>query len=302
MTEILSQDEIEAILLSIASSEEEYSFAHFKLFDSNRMSRYTIEDFKILNKLFENYLERITSRFLKHTDTRFNFSLESIDELTFQEFIHSIPRDTCIVSFNPDPLPGKILIEIDPCVAEKIINAYCGGDNSKEAYRLTSLNQIEIGLLEPAILLTLDVSLRESFWKVLKFDLRNRLEFIQTDPTKIDPSNFKDNIILVTTELMNVGMINIAISHTTYHAYKRGVVNMQENKIDYSDVELTIDTSLGKSKLSLGKVESLEIGSIIELDKLSGEPIDIMINGIPKWKGEIIVVDDKYGVRLYDKY
>lgn len=64
------------------------------------------------------------------------------------------------------------------------------------------------------------------------------------------------------------------------------------------DVPLDITVELGRSKLTLKEIMDLNIGSIIELDKLTGEHIDILVNGKVIAKGEVVVVSESFGVRI----
>jgi flagellar motor switch protein FliN len=64
------------------------------------------------------------------------------------------------------------------------------------------------------------------------------------------------------------------------------------------DVKLGVTVELGKSTKTLEEVLSLGEGSIIELDKLAGEPIDLLVNGKPIAKGEVVVIDENFGVRI----
>jgi len=64
------------------------------------------------------------------------------------------------------------------------------------------------------------------------------------------------------------------------------------------DTPLRLTVELGKTKMSLKNVLDLGIGSIVELDKLAGEPVDIKINNKMLAKGEVVVIDDNFGVRI----
>jgi flagellar motor switch protein FliN/FliY len=64
------------------------------------------------------------------------------------------------------------------------------------------------------------------------------------------------------------------------------------------DVELEVTVELGRTRMSIGAVMELGQGSVIELDKLAGEPVDIRVNGILMASGEVIVLDDVFGVRI----
>lgn len=64
------------------------------------------------------------------------------------------------------------------------------------------------------------------------------------------------------------------------------------------DVKMDVSVELGRIELPLGKVLQLAKGSVIELEKLAGEPVDILVNGLCIAKGEVVVIDEHFGVRI----
>lgn len=66
------------------------------------------------------------------------------------------------------------------------------------------------------------------------------------------------------------------------------------------DVPLDISVELGRSRMTIQELLALSPGSVIELDKIAGEPLDILINDRLVARGEAVVVNDKFGVRLTD--
>ncbi len=64
------------------------------------------------------------------------------------------------------------------------------------------------------------------------------------------------------------------------------------------DVQMTLSVELGRSKRSVKEVLSYGEGSIVELEKVNGEPVDILINGRMIGKGEVVVIDETYGVKV----
>ena len=64
------------------------------------------------------------------------------------------------------------------------------------------------------------------------------------------------------------------------------------------DVKMDLSVELGRIELPLGKVLQLSKGSVIELEKLAGEPVDILVNGLCIAKGEVVVIDEHFGVRI----
>jgi flagellar motor switch protein FliN/FliY len=64
------------------------------------------------------------------------------------------------------------------------------------------------------------------------------------------------------------------------------------------DVPLEVTVEIGRTKLAIRELLQLGAGSVIELLKLAGEPLDVLINGKPVARGEAVMVNDKFGVRL----
>lgn len=66
------------------------------------------------------------------------------------------------------------------------------------------------------------------------------------------------------------------------------------------DIPVKMTVQLGKTKMAIKDLLSLSQGSVVALDGLAGEPLDILINGYLIAQGEVVVVDDKYGIRITD--
>ena len=64
------------------------------------------------------------------------------------------------------------------------------------------------------------------------------------------------------------------------------------------DVALEVSVELGRSHMSIADILALRTGSVIELDKLAGEPVEVSVNGTLIARGEVVVVDEKFGVRI----
>jgi len=66
------------------------------------------------------------------------------------------------------------------------------------------------------------------------------------------------------------------------------------------DVPVTIAMEIGRTKINIRNLLQLTQGSVVELDRLAGEPMDVLVNGTLIAHGEVVVVNDKFGIRLTD--
>ena len=66
------------------------------------------------------------------------------------------------------------------------------------------------------------------------------------------------------------------------------------------DIPVTITMEVGRSQISIRNLLQLNQGSVVELDRVAGEPLDVLVNGTLIAHGEVVVVNDKFGIRLTD--
>lgn len=66
------------------------------------------------------------------------------------------------------------------------------------------------------------------------------------------------------------------------------------------DIPVQITVELGRTKITIKNLLQLAHGSVVELDAMAGEPMDVMVNGTLIAQGEVVVVNDKFGIRLTD--
>jgi flagellar motor switch protein FliN/FliY len=64
------------------------------------------------------------------------------------------------------------------------------------------------------------------------------------------------------------------------------------------DVSLRVTVELGRTRMQLAQILELQQGSVVELERLAGDPVDILVNDCLVARGEVVVVDDKFGVRI----
>ncbi|MCP5245824.1 MAG: flagellar motor switch protein FliN [Burkholderiales bacterium] len=82
---------------------------------------------------------------------------------------------------------------------------------------------------------------------------------------------------------------------------KDGVLSSTPNDIDLIlDIPVQLTVELGRTKIAIKNLLQLAQGSVVELDGLAGEPMDVLVNGCLIAQGEVVVVNDKFGIRLTD--
>lgn len=92
------------------------------------------------------------------------------------------------------------------------------------------------------------------------------------------------------------------IDAASFSALEKSRGNSSE-KVDLDvllDIPVTLALEIGRAKVSIRNLLSYTQGSVIEMDRLAGEPLDLLVNGTLIAHGEVVVINDKFGVRLTD--
>ena len=98
---------------------------------------------------------------------------------------------------------------------------------------------------------------------------------------------------------MNMGMNVPNVQPLQYPNLSSGVSSGEQGNIGLiMDVFMEMTVELGRTKKSIKDILGMGEGTIIELDKLAGEPVDILVNHKPIAKGEVVVIDENFGVRV----
>ena len=102
-------------------------------------------------------------------------------------------------------------------------------------------------------------------------------------------------------EAFKTTQINSDIKKVGFPSFKGTIKEKGENSLDLLlDIQMKVIVELGRTVLKIKDILELGPGSIIELDKLSGEPVDILVNGSLVAKGEVVVIDENFAIRISD--
>ncbi len=89
------------------------------------------------------------------------------------------------------------------------------------------------------------------------------------------------------------------VRHADFQQLSNATEGMSSRNIDLlMDVDLPVSIELGKTRMNVSDILSLGPGSVVELDKLVGEPVDLLVNSKCVARGEVVVVDENFGLRI----
>jgi flagellar motor switch protein FliM len=216
-TEVLSQDEIDQLLIAInAGDTEPEDFCpasdgrKIKIYDFKRPDKFSKEQIRTMAIMHETFARNATFLLTSRFKTMCHIHVASVDQLTYEEFIRSIPTPTTMAVVSLDkPLSRQVIFEIDPVISFALINRAFGGDDydNKLQHELTRLEWIVMRDVTDRL-----VDCMKKGWEAIAPDLKAVIHHVDTTPQFINAAHPTDMTVLVTLEakIGDVeGMINI---------------------------------------------------------------------------------------------
>ncbi|EPG67090.1 flagellar motor switch protein FliM [Leptospira langatensis] len=287
MTEILSQDEIDALLNAISSgevAEDEYSSVgeqkKVKIYDFKRPDKFSKDQIRTLQMMHETFARLATTGLSAQLRALVHVHVAAVDQLTYEEFIRSIPNPTTLAVINMDPLRGSAILEIDPSISFTIIDRLFGG-KGETAKISRELSEIEMSVMEGIIVRILG-NMREAWSTVI--DLRPRLGNIETNPqfAQVVPPNDMVVLINLETKIGEVeGLTNLCIPYITiepiinklsaqywYSSIRKG--ELDENRAIIQErldqVQIPVIAEVGSVDISIMDFMNLTVGDVVKLE------------------------------------
>jgi flagellar motor switch protein FliM len=320
MNEVLSQDEIDQLLTAISSGEVEtdeisqpVSSKKVKIYDFKRPDKFSKEQIRTVSIMHETFARLTTTALSAQLRSLVQVHVASVDQLTYEEFIRSIPNPTTMGVINMDPLKGSAIMEIDPAITFSIIERLFGG-RGEGAKVSRDLTEIESSVMEGIIVRILG-NMREAWSQVV--DLRPRLGQIETNPqfSQIVPPT--EMVILVTleTKVGDVeGMMNFCIPYLTiepiisklsaqywYSSVRSGgtTENLKIIQNRLSSVSVPLIVEIGSMELTVGDVLSLSVGDVVKLkDSLISEDMILKVGDQQKFWCRAGQISNKLAVQV----
>lgn len=309
MTEVLSQEEIDALLTAISSTEGDAPAAaaagpepsaaetqvavsssskdaparrkKIKIYDFKRPDKFSKDQIRTLQMLHEAFARLATYALSARLRTLTGVHVSSVDQLTYEEFIKSIPNPTTLAEIDMSPLKGSAVLEMDPAITFSMIDRLFGG-KGKPINLSRELTDIERGVIERIILRILN-DLKEAWANVV--DLRPRLIKFESNPQFVQVVPPSDMAVLITldTRVGDVeGLTNFCIPYITlepiisklsaqywYSSIRRrttgDAVEAIRGRLDRTPVPVI--ANLGSANISYGELMSLKVGDVIKLNE-----------------------------------
>lgn len=323
MNEVLSQDEIDQLLQAISTGESEADefkpvtdTRRIKIYDFRRPDKFSKEQIRTVSNMHETFARLTTTSLSAQLRSLVHVHVASVDQLTYEEFIRSIPTPTTLAVINMDPLKGNAVLEIDPAITFSMIDRLFGG-TGQGAKVSRDLTDIEQSVME-GIIVRILANMREAWTQVI--DLRPRLGQIETNPQFAQIVPPSEMVVLVTLETKvgeEEGMMNFCIPYLTiepiisklssqfwFSSVRRSSTTQYLGtlKEKLSDVDMDVVAEIGTINMPIRDVLALRVGDVVRLSTVRvGDPLSLSVGNKKKFYCQPGVVGKKMAVQIIEK-
>ncbi|MDK9694539.1 MAG: flagellar motor switch protein FliM [Sulfurimonas sp.] len=308
MADILSQEEIDALLdvvddeadLFESGEESPASQRQVTLYDFKRPNRVSKEQLRAFRGIHDKMARTLASQISSIMRSIVEIQLHSVDQMTYGEFLMSLPNPTSFNVFSMKPLEGSGVIEINPSIAFPMLDRLLGGkgepfDASRE------FSDIELSLFE-TILRVMMSTLKEAWGPVM--DIFPNIESKESSPNVVQIVAQNEIVVMVVMEIIigqSSGMMNIcypviALEPVLPKLASRDLMLNETSTKKSRNTELhvllggakvSVEAMLGDAELTLRDVLELKVGDIIRLTSPADDISTVRVDGKDRFRGKI---------------
>ncbi|MHB9093043.1 MAG: flagellar motor switch protein FliM [Eubacteriales bacterium] len=321
MSEILSQEEIDALLSALSPGDAkpeqtkkgpEEPHKKIRVYDFKRPNKFSKEQIHTLQAIHENYARLLATYFSGNLRSVVQLSVHSVEQLTYDEFIRSLPNPTILSIFQMDPLEGNAIMEVNPAIIFTIIDRLFGGPGEAPE-KIRDLTDIERTIIEKVVNRILDI-LSEAWENIIQF--KPKLDIIETNPLFTQIVSPSEMVVLISFRTQfgdNEGLINLCIpfivlepiiNKLSAHFWFAGTAkeatqeSIQRIKHRIEKAVVNVSAVLGKATIEVKDMLELQSGDVVLLDSKVNDPIEIMVGTKQKFHARPGVIGSKTAVQI----
>jgi len=313
MTDVLDQSDIDALLKAVAAGDVETEPVDARIFSRTRRDEDDVEirehDFKRPERISKDQMRSLTTlheTFARSVGVSLSGLLRTIvevrvaqsEQMTYSEYISSLPNPTCFNLVNAPQLEGQMCLEISPLIIYPLIDRLLGGNNQDLFIPQRAMTLIE-GRLVQRILNRSMGALTEAWGAVTKIDFQ--LGEMESNPQllQIVPPNEVVAVIGFEIKMINrAGTMNLCIPFNVIEPLMEELAEQSwfllgkkagdpamSKRIAHqlSDARVNVSALLAETSITMADLVSLAEGDVIVTDKAATSPIVLCVEGKPKF-------------------
>jgi len=330
MSDILSQEEVDALLSAVSSGdvgipastpaksgapESEADSASpeksFKIYDFRRPDRVSKDQMRTLQNLHESYARLFSTTMTSYLRTLVEIDLVSVDQLTYSEFMMSISNPSCIYVFEIEPLEGQAIFEINPSLVFFMVDRLFGGQGSPSEQN-RELTDIEKSVLNKIVERGLG-DFKEVWEHIGMFS--PKMFSYETNPQFVQVAPPGETVILISLEVRmknGSGLISICLPYMVLESVigklsgeswifsQRTTTNETRNLIEkeISATDVPVSVVIGDTRIQLRDLLQIRKGDVLVLDKLASSDLVVKVANRPKYLGRVGRVGNNKSIQI----
>jgi len=319
--DILSQNEIDRLLQQLNAGELDVkeikidtSEKKIRNHDFRRPSKFAKDHLRTLQIINENYARLLTNFLSGYLRTLVQVEVQTVQAMQYSEFTNSIANPAVLGIINFNPLPGSIIMEINPSIAYALIDRILGG-RGFTMDKVRGFTEIELAILMRLITQMLGL-MREPWENVTT--VKPSLDRIETNAQFAQLMSPNEMVVLVTftAKIGDVeGLLNLCIPHMTVepvmgklstklwfslieHGSNDEDKEVIEKKIEES--KITVSAILGRTTISVHDFLMLQQGDVLTLNTNVNGKIEVMVGDMLKFYAKPGARNKKMAVKITD--
>ena len=309
MADILSQEEIDALLDvveddgdSVLEGDEDNLLPQRQvtLYDFKRPNRVSKEQLRAFRGVHDKMARSLASQISSIMRSIVEIQFHSVDQMTYGEFLMSLPNPTSFNVFSVKPLEGSGVIEINPSIAFPMLDRLLGGKGEPfDANR--EFSDIELSLFE-TILRVMMSTLKEAWGPVM--DVYPNIESKESSPNVVQIVAQNEIVVMVVMEIIighSSGMMNICYPVISLEpilpklASRDLMLNETSSKksrntelqVLLGGAKVNVEANLGGAELTLKDILELKVDDVLRLSSPANDIVTVSVDGKARFKGEI---------------
>lgn len=305
MSDVLSQEEIDALLDGLSKGEIDAELSEtktYRVYDFRRPTKFSKDNLRTLQFLHETFARQLATTLTGYLRINTECKLDSMEQVTYEEFLRSLPSPTLICICNLGDEEKPILLEMSLSLAFGIIDRLLGGPGVGEAME-RELTEIEQSVIEDVITRIL-VNLSSAWSAVVEVDFQlQRMEFRPQFVQVVFPTEIVLTVSFESSVGSFEGFINLCFPFTSmqeildgfntekWFSERRGEERRElALKDELAAIRAPLSVVLGKTRLPLADIKRLKVGQVIRLDTRVDDLVVVKVGKTPAftaWPGTV---------------
>ena len=312
---VLSQEEIDAVFRNMNGGVDDDPAKRTQPYDFRRPDRIAKDQLRAIHLLHENFARSLASSLSAYLRAYVIVNLVSVEQISFREFTQCLPSPTCMASLGMRPFEGNAVLELNPALVFPVLEMLLGGSGKVSAKITREITEIEQSILDGLLRIILQ-NLKSAWHSVTNLDLS--IETHETEPALLQILAPNEALVAISLEVRigeNSGMMNIGIPSIIIKMLRQkfdqqwSVRKTEVTEEEHSRIlrlikpaNLTIDARLEGPTIAVEDMMRLDCGDGLTFDFVADKPLDMLVNGKLKFRGQIVASGRKKAFAIQHAY